>query len=62
MGEVNKPNVFISYSWTSQEHQEKVKSWADRLISDGINVVMDIYDLQEGNDTVSYTHLTLPTN
>ncbi len=45
-----EPKVFISYSWTDQSHQELVKHWADRLIADNIEVVLDIYDLKEGDD------------
>ena len=44
------PKVFISYSWTSPGHQALVKQWADQLLSDGVDVVLDIYDLKEGND------------
>ena len=46
--------VFISYSWTSITYQEMVKSWAERLISDGIEVIMDIFDLKEGQDKYSF--------
>ena len=49
-----QPRVFISYSWTSQEHQERVKGWADRLIADGVEVVFDLYDLREGSDKYAY--------
>lgn len=45
-----KPKVFISYSWTDQKHQELVKHWTDRLVADGIEVILDIYDLKEGDD------------
>jgi hypothetical protein len=45
-----KPKAFISYSWTTPGHQALVKSWADRLIADGIDVILDIYDLKEGHD------------
>ena len=48
--DLRRPKVFISYSWTDQDHRELVRSWADRLISDGIDVVIDIYDLKEGYD------------
>lgn len=44
------PKAFISYSWTSQQHQEMVKEWADRLLADGVDVILDIYDLKEGHD------------
>lgn len=45
-----QPKVFISYSWTTTQHQLLVKEWADRLMADGIDVVLDIYDLKEGHD------------
>jgi hypothetical protein len=44
------PKAFISYSWTTQQHQELVKEWADRLLADKIDVILDIYDLKEGHD------------
>ncbi len=44
------PKVFISYCWGSVEHQKLVQNWADMLIADGIEVVIDIYDLREGFD------------
>ncbi|MGD9691745.1 MAG: SEFIR domain-containing protein [Phycisphaerales bacterium] len=44
------PKVFISYSWTSHAHQSTVKEWAERLLADGVDVVMDIFDLKEGHD------------
>ncbi len=47
---MEEPKVFISYSWSDQSHQELVKHWADRLVADGIDVVLDIYDLKEGHD------------
>lgn len=52
--EIVQPRVFISYSWTSQEHQERVKSWVDRLLADGVEVVFDLYDLREGSDKYAY--------
>ena len=51
---MNKPKVFISYSWTSPQHKELVKEWADRLIGDGVEVIIDIYDLREGNDKYAF--------
>ena len=43
------PKVFISYSHDSQEYKAWVKSFADRLISDGINAILDQYDLAHGD-------------
>ena len=44
------PKVFISYSWSTPKHQQKVIQWAERLISDGVDVVLDVFDLKEGHD------------
>lgn len=41
------PKIFISYSWTSDEF---VMALANRLISHGIEVVLDKWDLKEGQD------------
>ena len=49
-----KPKVFISYSWTSPEHQGRVKELADRLILDGVEVILDVYDLKEGHDKFAF--------
>lgn len=49
-----KPKVFVSYGWTSQAHKELVRSWADRLIDDGIEVILDVYDLREGDDKYAF--------
>jgi hypothetical protein len=45
-----QPKAFISYSWTSERHQQFVKELAERLIGDGVDVVMDLFDLREGHD------------
>src|SRR5262252_1284175 len=49
-----RPKVFISYSWTSPGHQERVRLWAERLVQDGVDVVLDIYDLKEGQDKYAF--------
>jgi hypothetical protein len=45
-----KPRVFISYSWSSSGHQARIRQWAEQLVSDGIDVVLDVWDLKEGDD------------
>ncbi|EGQ9843749.1 hypothetical protein FYU92_06630 [Vibrio cholerae] len=52
--ELKQPKVFISYSWSSTHHQEMVKLWADRLIHDGVDVILDIYDLNEGDNKYAF--------
>lgn len=44
------PKVFISYSWRPKENQIRVQQLAERLSSDGVHVIIDIWDLQDGQD------------
>lgn len=48
------PKVFISYSWTTEEHEEWVVELATRLMHDGIIVVLDKWDLKEGHDVYAF--------
>lgn len=49
--DTNKPpKVFISYSWGNQEHQMKVLALATSLVNDGINVLLDKWEISAGND------------
>jgi len=43
--------VFISYSWAVQE---RVIELAERLIANGVDVVLDVYDLKEGHDKYAF--------
>lgn len=51
---IENPRVFMSYAWGSEEYQEKVLSFASQLVGDGIDVVLDKWDLSEGNDTYAF--------
>ena len=44
------PIVFVHYSWDDEDHKNWVRFLADRLISDGIEVVFDRYDLKLGSN------------
>ncbi|MGG1552938.1 toll/interleukin-1 receptor domain-containing protein [Paenibacillus ferrarius] len=46
--------VFISYSWTTPEHEEWVVDLATRLMHNGVNVVLDKWDLKEGQDIYTF--------
>ena len=48
------PPKIISYSWTSPSHQNWIRLLAERLIQDRVEVVLDIYDLKEGQDKFSF--------
>ena len=49
MIENNVPKVFISYSWESKEHSDWVNSLADKLLADGIEAIIDSYDVSPGD-------------
>jgi hypothetical protein len=49
-----QPKVFISYSWSSPGHQALIRQWAEQLVSDGVDVVLDIWDLKEGFDKYAF--------
>ena len=48
------PKAFISYSWTSPAFREQIRQWADRLAADGVEIILDQYDLKEGQDKYAY--------
>ena len=48
------PQVFISYSWTTEEFKSKVKELAERLVHDGVDVKLDIWDLKDGHDKYAF--------
>lgn len=48
------PKIFISYSWTTPNHEVWVLNLAERLVSDGIEVVFDKWDLKPGNDKYKF--------
>jgi hypothetical protein len=48
------PKVFISYSWSSNVYQERIMKWAEELIADGVEVILDKYDLKEGHDKYAF--------
>lgn len=41
----NSPKVFISYSWDSAEHRDRVLALSDHLRADGIDCILDQYEV-----------------
>jgi len=48
------PKVFISYSWSSPDHQEWVKQLATDLIHSGVEVLIDRWELREGHESTAF--------
>ncbi|MFI8573512.1 toll/interleukin-1 receptor domain-containing protein [Stenotrophomonas bentonitica] len=48
------PRLFISYSWSSPAHQEWVIELATRLVNNGVDVILDRWELREGHDSIHF--------
>lgn len=48
------PKLFISYSWSSRDHEAFVLKLATELRESGINVILDKWDLREGDDAPAF--------
>lgn len=48
------PKLFVSYSWTSADHQERVLRLATELRQYGVDVMLDKWDLREGHDAYAF--------
>ncbi len=49
-----KPKVFISYSWTTPEHEKWVEDLAHSLHDADIHVIFDKWDLRPGQDSIAF--------
>lgn len=57
--ESGNPIVFISYSWDDEQHKEWVLNLADRLCSDGIDVILDRYYLNLGKNLLHFVEQSI---
>jgi len=51
---IETPKIFISYSWTNPDHEDWVVNLAERLVSDGVDVIIDKWNLKEGQDKFNF--------
>lgn len=51
---MNGKKVFISYSWSNPAHELWVLQLAQRLVHDGVDVVLDKWNLKEGHDKYAF--------
>lgn len=52
---MTKPKkIFISYSWKPENNKKIVVKLAERLTNDGIHVILDDWDLKEGQDKLHF--------
>ena len=48
------PKLFISYSWSSPDHEEWVLQLAKELVDNGVDVILDKWHLREGHDAHAF--------
>lgn len=52
--QIDSPTVFISYSWKPFTNKQKVIQLAERLTSNYVNVILDDWNLREGQDKYQF--------
>ncbi|MFG1205126.1 toll/interleukin-1 receptor domain-containing protein [Xanthobacter aminoxidans] len=50
----DNPKLFISYSWTSPAHEDWVLTLAKELVSHGVDVIIDKWNLKPGYDANAF--------
>lgn len=48
------PKLFVSYSWSSQQHEQWVLRLATELRECAVDVILDKWDLKEGHDSLAF--------
>ncbi len=52
---MNHPKAFISYSWSSPDHEQRVLNLANELVDPGgVDVILDKWGLKEGHDANAF--------
>jgi hypothetical protein len=51
---MSTPKLFISYSWTNRDHEAWVLQLATDLRENGVDVILDKWDLKEGHDAHAF--------
>ena len=51
---MSSPKLFISYCWSNADHEEWVLRLGTELRENGIDVILDKWDLKEGNDANAF--------
>lgn len=51
---MSEPKLFISYCWSSPEHEDWVLRLGTELRENGVDVILDKWDLKEGNDANAF--------
>lgn len=57
---IENPTVFISYSWDDDEHKQWVLNLTTRLFDNGVQVVLDRYELKPGSNMFHFMEQSIP--
>lgn len=57
MNKIDKPKVFISYAWTNEDYTDRVIDFSRRLMSDGVDVLLDKFEMHPGNELNNFMEL-----
>lgn len=52
--ESENPKVFVSYSWTTPEHEAFVIELAKSLVDSGVDIIIDKWNLRDGQDSYAF--------
>jgi len=52
--QTENPKTFISYSWSSPEHEQWIIGLATQLTECGVDVILDKWELREGADKYAF--------
>lgn len=53
------PKVFVSYSHDSEQHKDWVRQLSERLRSDGVDILLDQWEIGPGDDVTHFMELAL---
>ncbi|HEX6370325.1 MAG TPA: toll/interleukin-1 receptor domain-containing protein [Longimicrobium sp.] len=59
---MNEPTAFVSYSWDSDDHKQWVRSLAERLRGDGVDVTLDLWHLAPGDQLPEFMERAIRGN
>lgn len=59
---IKTPKVFVSYSWTNEQHEKDVYEFISRLRHDGVDAIFDKTKLKEGEDKNAFMEQNLTSD
>ena len=57
---IESPTVFISYSWDNDEHNNWILNLSKRLFDNGVQVILDRYELKPGSNMMHFMEQSIP--